>query len=280
VTERETVIAVAWEWYERLLFPDDWKEEFKRLLLEEEDLREISFANYDLVSNANKPGKNLIMFLYFCRELEKRYQEAGIPSEILLYTIEDFVISVQRNRILTGKIGIVRAEPLKNHLNMSLFRLGRLQFCMTGAVIDMPDKGIVKGDPVLDVHIPKGEALSEEGCVRAFREAECFFATYFPQYSYRYYTCFSWVLDENLRLFLKPESNILRFQNYFEPVYKRPQDSILQFMFKYGLEDRKELEYLPAETEFAKRVKDYALAGGIFYNVLGVMEREQIKRMK
>ena len=83
-------------------------------------------------------------------------------------------------------------------------------------------------------------------------------------------------MDEHIRPFLKEGSNILEFQKFFEPVHKREQDSILQFMFKYGLESREELKECPAETDFARKVKEYALAGGTFYNVLGIMDRERI----
>ena len=88
--------------------------------------------------------------------------------------------------------------------------------------------------------------------------------------------CHSWLLDETLKKFLKEGSNILEFQKMFYPVSKREDDAILRFMFKYHIETREELNECPANTQFAKNVKEYALSGGKFYNVLGVVKRDKI----
>ena len=55
--------------------------------------------------------------------------------------------------------------------------------------------------------------------------------------------------------------------------YEWEYDAVLNFIFKYGIESREELKDLPAETSFAKKLKDYALSGGKLYNNLGVRER-------
>jgi len=270
------VKEIARKWYQKIGFPKEYDTLFEKLLEEEMDLACMPFAEYDLVANRLNKGKNLIMFLYFCEELAEKYSQLGIPESILMRTLEDLVISVRRQFLLTGQIGIVRASALENHLSMKLFRIGRLQFAMTGSYVDIPEKGIRKGDPVMDVHIPAGEPMTAKACADAFQEAEAFFVTYFPEYQWQYYTCFSWLLDDTIRPFLKEGSNILKFQKLFEPVHKREQDSILQFMFKYGLEDREELRACPAEKDFARKVKEYALAGGVFYNVLGIRDKKTV----
>ena len=270
------VKEIAKKWYRKIGFPKEYDPLFEKLLESETDLACMPFAEYDLAKNRPNKGKNLIMFLYFCEELKEKYREKGISEAILMDTVKDLVLSVKRQFLLTGQLGIVRVSALEHHMSMKLFRIGRLQFAMTGSYVDIPEKGIRKGEPMMDVHIPAGEPMSVKACEEAFRAAEAFFATYFPKYQWQYYTCFSWLLDESIRPFLKEGSNILEFQKLFEPVHKREQDSILQFMFKYGLESREELRDCPAETGFAKKVKEYALAGGIFYNVLGIMDRERI----
>ena len=264
------VLALARKWYTKIPFPKEFDAEFEALLAEQTDLMPIPFASYDLVQNKDAYGKNLVMYLYFCEELSERYAAAGIPEDILMATLEDFVIMVQRNRILRGSIGLVRAGTLADHFSMRLFRLGRLEFCMYGAYVDIPEAGICKGDPMMDVHIPTGVPLTLQACHESFAMAEDFFAKYFPEYKYPYYMCFSWLLDDTLKQFLKAESNILQFQKLFRAVHKRETDSILHFMFKYGIESREELRELPAKTDFAKQVKEYGLAGGAFYQVLGI----------
>ena len=264
------VLAIARKWYAKIQFPKEFDQEFEQLLSQQTDLMPIPFASYDLAQNQTAYGKNLVMFLYFCEELSERYAAAGIPEDILLATLEDLVIVTQRNRILRGSIGLVKTSTLVNHFSMRLFRLGRLQFCMTGAYVDIPEIGIHAGDAMMDVHIPKGEPLTLEACNESFAMAETFFAKYFPEYEYHYYMCFSWLLDDTLKQFLKADSNILKFQKLFRVVHKRETDTILHFMFKYGIESREELREFSAKTDFAKQVKEYALAGGTFYNVLGI----------
>jgi len=267
------VKEIAKKWYQRIGFPKEHDALFEKLLEEEGDLSCMPFAEYDLVENRPNKGKNLIMFLYFCEELSLKYKDKGIPEDILMATLQDFIVSVERQYKLTGQLGIVRAGVLADHLSMRLFRLGRLSFCMTGACMDMPEKGIKAGEPVLDLHVAPGEPLTMDACEKSFQAAETFFAEFFPEYQYRYYTGFSWMFDKTINQFLKEDSNILQFQKLFEPVYEREQDSILQFLFKYGMTDREELRECPAETSFARKVKEYALTGGKFYNVLAVRER-------
>lgn len=273
---RETVVSLAEKWYKLISFPEKFDEMFKKLLLEETDLKCMKFEDYDLGENAELKGKNLVMFLYFCQELSEKYQKAGISQDILMDTISAFKVCVEQEFALSGKLGLVKATVLKNHLSMKLFRIGRLQFCMDGCYRDIPEKGIAKGDNVIDVHIPAGDSLSIDECKRDFAAAEKFFAKYFPEFEYKYYTCFSWMLDKTLKSFLSENSNILKFQKFFEVVYEWEYDAILNFVFKYGIKGREELKSIPATSSFAQKIKDYALAGGKFYNNLGVRERALI----
>lgn len=271
-----TVKELAKKWYSIIGFPSKFDEGFNKLLENIEDVSEMKFEEYDIVGNRPNKEKNLVMFLYFCEELSQKYKEKGIPREILLDTIGDFVISVERQYNIDGRIGIVMASVLAKHLSMKLFKLGRLQFCMEEISVDVPEKGIVKGTSVMDLHIPIGGSITKEEVSRSFKIADEFFEKYFPDYHYDYYMCHSWLLDKTLKQFLKEESNIIRFQNMFCPISEKEDDAILRFMFKYHIEKREELLDCAASTQFAKNVKEYALSGGKFYNVLGVCHRNDV----
>lgn len=272
--ENSKVLEIARKWYAKISFPKCYESEFEKLFEQQKNLKCTTYDSYNKENNHDDPGKNLVMLLYFCQELSERYESMGISKEILMDTISDLIIYVQRYHILNGSIGIENWAGWNDHMSMHLFRIGRLQFCMTGAKKDIPDKGIKAKDPIVDVHVPAGEPLTMDACNDAFRRAEQFLTMYFPNYHYKYYTCFSWLLDKGLRKFLKEDSNILQFQTLFEPVYKREQDSILHFMFRFGIKDRAELHECDAKTDFSRKVKEYALNGGVFYNVLGVKDRD------
>ena len=80
------------------------------------------------------------------------------------------------------------ASVLAKHLSMRLFRLGRLQFCMEEISVDVPEKEITKGTPVMDLHIPIGESITKEELSASFKMADKFFEKYFPEYHYDYYS--------------------------------------------------------------------------------------------
>ena len=236
-----TVQKTAEKWYHRLPFPAAFEPLFRNLLKETEPLSCCLFEDYDLTSNRQESKKNLIMFLYFCEELSQRYQAAGIPEQILMDTLKDLPEKAKRHYGTTGSLGLSGIRWVAPMMRMEQFRLGRLVYCMSTAPMDIPEKEISAGDPVVDIHVPAGSRLTPEDCKASFDRAEAFFATYFPDYPFSWYTCFSWLLDDTLEKFLKPESNILRFARLFEPVFSRKEDSILHFVFKYGITSREEL---------------------------------------
>jgi len=268
------VKVLADKWYKKIRFPAEYDEEFKELISAISDPGEMLFTDYDFEANKDDNQKNLIMYLYFCEELSRKYEEKGIPEEILMASlVPDFPIMVKRCVCLTGKLGLLRAGWFNLHMNLKLYRLGRLQFCMHTCYEDVPSKGLKKGDPVMDVHIPGEGPLDVDECQKSFDLCEKFFKKFFPDFKWDYYTCFSWVFDDVLENFLKEDSNILKFGKLFEPVHSVPADSILHFMFKYGIESRDEIKDIPAKSSFAQKVKDYALSGGEFKNVLAVKKR-------
>ena len=265
-------IEIIEKWYKELKFPSEYDEQFYELLNDKNNIPTDTFEEHEFLPDIENSGKNLIAYLYFAEALKGKYEEKGISYDVLKNTLSDLVICTDRIYQNYQKVGITGVDWMKLHFSFKLFRLGRLQFCMEGASMDIEEKGIAKGDPILDVHIPRGDGLRIEDCYASFEEAEKFFAKYFPEYEYKWLVCHSWMLDKTIRPFLSPESNILKFQELFEGVRPVEMDSILHFVFKYGA-NREELPTYEATSGFAKKVKEYALSGGKFYNTLGVRPR-------
>lgn len=268
------VCRIAKKWCSLIPFSKEFDLEFERILKVNSGLTPMRIEEYHVEECEQNIEKNLVMILYFCERASEKYTEMGIPQEIFLDTVKDFAISAERCRSMYGRFGFYRISGLLPYLNLRIFRIGRLVFKMGGAYKDIDEKGIKKGENIIDVHVPGGEPLVIEDCFKSLAEAERFFDKYFPDYSFEYFTCFSWLLDSTLRGFLNENSNILKFQELFEVVHQRKEDSILHFMFKYGIKDRVELNSIEAKTDFAKKIKEYALSGGDFYNVLGVRRKD------
>lgn len=267
------VCQIARKWYGLIPFSNEDDLKFERILMENPNLTPMKLSEYDFEKNKENIEKNLVMFLYFCESASKKYARMGIPQEIFLDTIKDFALISTRCEAMYGRFGFRQLSELTKYLNLKIFRLGRLVFEMGDAYMDIDEKGIRKGDNIIDVHVPGGEPLVIEECLHSLKMAEEFFDKYFTSYNFEYFTCFSWLLDDGLSRFLSSGSNILEFQKLFDVVHKRKEDSILHFMFKFGISSREELNLCTAKSNFAKKIKEYALSGGDFYNVLGVRRR-------
>lgn len=73
-----------------------------------------------------------------------------------------------------------------------------------------------QGSPMLSVHITATGPLTPEGCADSYRRAADFFPRHFSDRRVHAYTCFSWLLDPALANYLRPDSNIVRFQTQFQ----------------------------------------------------------------
>ena len=161
---------------------------------------------------------------------------------------------------------------LQNNLLNSFILLFSFEFCFDKAEEDVPEKGLKKGDNIIGVHIPATTDLSAEACDAAFAQAKEFFATYFPEYEYRYFTCHSWLLDESLRNYLPKTSNILQFGNLFTKIEKDQSDAILRYLFRWDT-TAENLAYAYPNTAFADTIKRAFLKGERFYETLGILKK-------
>ena len=152
---------------------------------------------------------------------------------------------------------------LSNHVRCELFRLGRLQFqlypCKNRTLIykKLP---FDYGESLVYVHIPQGEKLSAEECIRSFEMAEEFFKKYFPDYNYRYYFCESWLLYEGNKEFMKEDSNILKFASMFTHAYSVKIDE--QAIERIFGKRRFFKKHYPENTSLQKNAKAYMQKGG------------------
>ena len=260
--------SVIKKWYRRLGFPAVWDEAFDDLLQNSE----LPSCTVDEYADDEDCGKRLLMFLYFCEDLQKKYANKGIEEKYLIDTLKDIVVWAKTHYAVHGCIGLSETSWLRRHLTMQLIKLGRLQFCMASAEHDIPDGRISEGENVLEVHICEGEKLDCDDCLKSFAEAKWFFAKYFPEFSYRYFTCHSWLLDETLYQFLGENSNIIKFRSLFEIVRKEESYAILKYIFRWDVTKENLTDAVP-KSSFAEKVKKYVLSGGVFYEALGIIEK-------
>ncbi len=256
------------KWYKILGFPKKYDGEFY-LSLENFIEEEIDCETYDLECKDGK--KNLLSYLYFCEKAYSDYINAGIDSEIAINTLKDIVIWCENWTKVYNTLCLYELAWLKHHLKMEIFRLGRLQFTMNDALLDVSKYNLKQGDKVLGIHIPRGEKLSIEDVRVSIEMAQSFFSKHYPEYNYKAFTCNSWMLDDNLKEYLPNTSNILAFRNLFDCYSKLQVNRLLKFIFTVDTNDNNIKEKEPTSS-FAKKIKDAVLSGKEFYEVYGVLK--------
>lgn len=194
----------------------------------------------------------LYLYIRMAADLYPAFVEKGISGKVYVDTFYDITIWYNQCVKKKGVPGLVEERWLSLALRMKIFRLGRLQF--------EPDED----RHVLHVHIPEGEPLDDAACGESFAIAEEFFG---PEYTI--FDCESWLLSPKLQKLLKPDSNILKFQNRFQIekiIY--PFRQAEERVFGRVREDK---EQYPESTSLQRAVKAMVLTGedvGIGYGVI------------
>jgi hypothetical protein len=119
------------------------------------------------------------------------------------------------------------------------------------------------GDPVLSVHIPPDESLAPAVCEQSYREAAKLIRTCYPEFQAKAFVCHSWLMDPQLSALLKPEANIVTFQQKYTVF---PAQSSGKAIFRFVFERQYDrLEDLPETTSLERALKQHYLAGNFIY---------------
>lgn len=213
---------------------------------------------------------NLIVFLCSALVTREKYREKKIHEHIFYETFKDIKIWSEVCFDIHGKIGLMEINWLIRHINLQIFRLGRLQFEMTTNSFDIKNNIFMPKDKVISVHIPAGEKLSYEECRNSYELAGEFFKKYFPDFEYKGFYCYSWLLDKRLENILDASSNILKFQSDYEVLHTDDNlDEIKKRIFGYVSDD---LSQYPQDTSIRRRFINYVQNGGKLGNSYGYLK--------
>lgn len=258
------------KWYKRLNFSSKYDAEFYEALRTIKIPEDTSIKNYNLECTDGK--KNLLAFLYMCEALQKKYAEHGISEEILLDTLSDIVRWCDEWSQIKGELYLGEIGWLSRSMNFYLFRIGRLQYCIHSVTEKFTQFGMKLGESFIGVHIPPTGPLKIEQVNQSLGMARDFFAKYFPEVRYSYFSCLSWLLDETLKEYLPAESNILKFAELFNIVESHPSDDIIRFVFGSSA-NRENMDTWKCSSSFAQRIKSAIAEGNTFYETRGLIAR-------
>jgi len=266
----EDTRPVIEKWYKKLDFEPRFDKQFYAAL------DSITIGDFECVEHYDlkcKDGRrNLLAFLYFCEATAKEYARRGIPEELLIDNLRDIAVWTRIWSDVKGELYLGELGWLKLHMTLQLFKLGRLQFCFETNGHERHGTGPEKGDKVIGVHIPARGPLANEECRCSFMMADEFFAKYYPEYKYEYYTCLSWLLGKTPREILGDDSNISKFANMFDITDYDASDAILRYVFKWN-STRETVASEEAKSTLAKEAKRRALAGEEFDSGFGFIRK-------
>ncbi len=258
------------KWYYKLGFKKEYDGEFEQLLSSAELKPDIKLE--DIASSTENCPYNLLYSLYLLEDMKKLYEQKGIPEEIFLDTAYDIVRWTDVWYDMNGKIGLDLMGWISDHLSARLFKLGRLQFDFGKFNKDYPQHGIKKGERCIGVHIPAEGPLTPEACDAAFEQAKEFFAKYYPEYRYRYFTCYSWLIDDTYEKYCGPASNMVKFRNRFTAIDGYEGFDILKYIFRWDAR-RENIDSFTPTGRFAEEIKEAVLSGEKFHSRLGIIEK-------
>lgn len=180
----------------------------------------------------------------------KNYLEKGINEKNFYDTFGCFSRFVREHMVSYGTYGFDRWWWTPRQISMEEFRLGELEFELEEW----------KGENVISVHIPSDAKISKENCQESYGQAKEFFGKYYPDFTYQYYICDSWMLSPGLKEVLPPESRILQFQEDFTiESWDKENLSCLEWVFK---NPNLALEELPENTSLQRNIKKHFREGG------------------
>ena len=127
---------------------------------------------------------------------------------------------------------------------------------------------VVRGDPVISLHIPPEGRLDPHAVQESLHHAVSFFEQHFPDLNFRLFICHSWLLNTELSALLPVASNILAFQSLFT-IALANKDTEALYAFIFGVPPCP-VEQLVPKTAFHERILSFIREGGILWDGFGV----------
>jgi hypothetical protein len=265
MTEKEIIR----KWYKRLNFDKRLDEPFEELL-DRVDI-DPAVSAYTAILNADAGEACAPTMLFLAENMHKEYEKHNIDENLFNEMIAPIKSRIESTYLEKGNFLLGDVEWYRLHLAGRLFRIGRLWFDLKELNCDIPAKSVKRGDNVVGIHVPGGKPLIYEDCVDSIRRAKEFISLHFPDFSYRYMTCISWLLSDKNADLLGEGSNVLKFATLFEIVSEHKSDNIIRFVFGGGM-TRDRLDRAIPNGRFQSELKSAALAGRIFYDMRGVID--------
>lgn len=203
--------------------------------------------------------RGLCCMLRCARKARSEYARLGIPEEIYYDTMAAFSRFVREHMESYGCYGFDRGFWVPRQISCRLFRIGQLEYELTG----------LNGQSIISLHIPTDVDLRPEVLRPSMKTGLAEFYRLFPEHRGKKVYCHSWLLSPLLKDFLPDGSNILRFQELFDMAPEgTPGNDVLLWVFKNPKLPKADY---PENTSLQRKLKQFFLDGGQFVEGLGYL---------
>ena len=204
----------------------------------------------------------------------------GIPESVSRATLLDLGGVMNTHHQVTGDRGVGHFPlwgPPQSFSGIN-YTIGRHSF--TRADVAIGGRAVTHA---LMVHIPPFGPLVESESRESIDRAIEFIADHFPEQPIASLVCTSWTLDPQLAEYLKPDSNLLRFQRRFELLPHLPEEDESngdREMMRHGLDleppfegplSDTDLSLVPQNTTLQRAFVDHIRGGRHWHNRTGII---------
>lgn len=171
----------------------------------------------------HKMTVNALALIHAIPLLQRLYEAKNVSLELMWDTMIDLKCKFVEEHDMSGIWGTGAMSWYMRVFTLRIIKLGRLEFEPIGYKWETPYRGIQKGDPVMNMHIPSTGPMLIEDVLDAFKRAYKFFG----------YTelmpvaAGSWLLYPPIcEQVMKPGSNLRNFYELFDVVeaYEDPDN--------------------------------------------------------
>lgn len=166
---------------------------------------------------------NAIALIHAIPMLQRLYEAKKVPVELMWDTMIDLKCKFVEEHDGSGIWGTGAMSWYMRVFTLRIIKLGRLEFEPIGYKWDTPYRGIQKGDPVMNMHIPSTGPMRIEDVLDSFKRAYKFFGYTEPMPV----AAGSWLLYPPVcEQVMKPGSNMRNFYELFDVVesYEDPDN--------------------------------------------------------
>lgn len=238
------------------------------------------------VVEANKTCDNehisqLLFWLYCVPYAEEYYKKNEISEEIFYDTFSDISCKVRECKEQYGKIGTC-FEWFYLHFDFIYFALGRLQYYIESYNHEPYKYGnyeLKPGDLIYSCHIPSGDKLTPDSCMKSFDKAYEFFKDNLKD-NILPIECRSWLIyPEYVGKVFPKDSNLEKFALMFDIIDRI--DTGRNFKDCYHVFNRPfegTTEGFPADNSLRRRFIEYINSGETFGTGTGIVLYDGLKK--